>query len=112
MEKYYYDCDGGGLLLGNKDFRCVYMNNYGDGCHTVYIKKKKETQFPKLNHNKSFYDVYHFEGSVKGTFNVYNYDCISDKEIENKENIIITLTGKWGVYSFKHSGDMLLECWE
>jgi len=111
MKKFRYSCDGGSLLLGNENFTCCYMNDYGDGTHNVYIKTREE-KWPKLPYDISFYDMYHFEGSVKGNFNVYNYDCLSKTELTNKENIICALHGRYGIYSVKHTGDMVLECWE
>jgi len=111
MEKYYYSCDGGALALGNETFCTHYMNNYGDGEHRVYIKKRDES-FPRMDFGASFDEIYHFEGSIQGTFNIYNYDCLCSHERENHENILATLTGKYGIYSFKHSGDMLLEYWD
>lgn len=112
MKRFKYSCNGGALALGNETFTCHYMNSYGDGTHHVYIKDRNE-QFPGAD-NRSFYDLYHFEGSIEGVFNVYNYDCLSKSEWNNKENILITLTGRYGVYSMKdkYSGDMLLEKWE
>lgn len=110
MRKYKYSCDGGTLLLGNENFQCAYVNNYGDGTHRVYIKDHKE-EWPKLPNGVSFHDLYHFEGDVKGKFNVYAYDCLNNEELTAKENILTTLTGRYFVYSVKHSGDMILACW-
>lgn len=107
MKKYNYSCDGGSLLLGNENFQCAYMNNYGNGTHKVFIKDKEDKLF-KLYAN----DVYHFEGCIQGKFNVYAYDCLHGQDLLEKENILITLSGIYGVYSFKRSGDMMLEYWE
>lgn len=113
MKKYKYSCDGGSLLLGNENFQCAYMNNYGDGTHTVFIKNKND-KWPRLPNNdvRRFYEIYHFEGSVQGKFNVYNYDFLHDNELIEKENICTTLSGRYGIYSVKNSGDMFIEHWE
>lgn len=111
MKKYHYSCDGGSLLLGNNIFTCCYMNHEGDGTHNVYIKKKKD-KWPELPYDMSFYDVYHFEGCIEGKFNVYNYDCLFGNELTNPNNIICKLSGRYGIYSVKHSGDMVLEEWD
>lgn len=110
MKKYNYSCDGGSLLLGNENFQCAYMNNYGDGTHKVFIKNK-EDKWSKLPYGNYVNDAYHFEGSVQGKFNVYAYDCLHGQDLLEKENILITLSGRYGIYSVKHSGDMVIEFW-
>ena len=107
MKKYKYTCDGGSLLLGNENFQCAYMNDYGDGTHKVFVKDKGD-KFPKVYTN----DTYHFEGCVRGKFNVYAYDCLHGQDLLEKENILITLSGRYGVYSIRDSGDMMLEYWD
>ena len=111
MKKYKYSCDGGSLLLGNENFTACYMNNYGDGTHHVYIRRRGE-ETPKDWTGANFYSRLNFEGCVTGKFNVYNYDCIHNEELSDKKNIIKTLSGRWAVYSVRENGDMLLEQWE
>lgn len=92
MKKYNYLADGGAIQLGNEDFVCHYMNNYGDGYFEIFVIEKNE---------KSTKD-YEFVGSVEGTFNVYGYDC-------DKSEILTTLTGRYGVYA--KNGTIILKEW-
>ena len=105
MESYHYNCDAGSLALGNADFTINICNGIGDGGYRVYISRKR------LDGNSAFHKKYHFETSINGTFNVYNYDCYHTRQQrEAKCNILATLTGRYGIYS--HDGDMLLEYWD
>lgn len=111
MKKYKYHCDGGALCLGNECFTCHYMNQYGDGAHNLYIKTRQE-KWPELPYDVSFYNMYHFEGTIEGQFNIYKYDCLTTRKKINKDNILCTLSGRYGIYSVKNCGDMIIECWE
>lgn len=106
MEQKMYSCDGGSLLIGNGKFNSQFPNNYGDGCHTVFVLDDIE------DIRSSFGDRYDFLGAVAGTdIKVFEYDCLTAEECEKQENVLFTLTGRYGVYALKNSGDMILEKW-
>ena len=111
MKKYNYSCGDGALLLGNENFQCTYMNNYGSGTHKIFIKDEEEDKWTDLPYPVYVNNAYHFEGSVQGKFNVYACDCLHGQDLLGKENILITLSGKYDIYSIKHSGDMVFERW-
>lgn len=108
MKVYRYSCDGGSIMIGNEDFACHYMNNYGDGKHRVYVFEKGEMAKRYRNVNA----VWEFAGSVLGKANLYDYDCYDKNERANKDNVLCELNGRYGVYSTKYSGDMAIEYWD
>ena len=92
MKKFTYSADGGTIQLGNENFLCHYCNDYGDGTFSIYVINEGEMSTKRFN----------FQGSVKGTFNVYGYDC-------DTEEVLTTLTGRYGVYA--SVGTVVLEKW-
>lgn len=80
---FYTFSDAGGVLVGNEDFSVVVPNGRGDGRTKVFIGK----EIP---------DGLDFFGCVKGTFNIYNYDCLSEEDLD--KNIECKLEGRYGVY--------------
>ncbi len=107
MEQKMYECDGGSLSIGDGKFNTHFPNNYGDGCHTVFVLDGIE------DIRSLFGDRYDFLGEVSGQdIKVFAYDCLTAEECEKQENILFTLTGRYGVYALKSSGDMVLERWE
>lgn len=105
FDTYEYSCDGGSLMLGNKDFQVAFPNDYGDGRHLVYIGTTGRT-VPDTFHG----DRVKFVGSIQGEFNVYSYDCLEESELVDSDNILVTLNGRYGVYACE--GYMFLEKWE
>lgn len=104
MEKYTYECDGGSLAIGTGSVVACYPNNYGDGAHTVYITDE-------LSPDESRNSV--FTGAVEGSeIKVYNYDCLTEEERADEKNVLVTLSGRYGVFAVKYSGDMILEKWD
>jgi hypothetical protein len=105
MEEFYkalYGCDAGSLLVGNKDFTCHLGNGYGDGEFPVLISRVSIPEEDKR--------AFRFVTDIRGTFNVYDYDCYkTEEELTDEGNIIITLSGWYAVYN--HNGTMLLEKW-
>lgn len=100
-----YGCDGGSLLIGTSNARAAFSNCYGDGTHTVTIKNDRSDWRTPEN--------WIFRGMVQGnTIKVFNYDCLNDEECDNEENVLFTLSGRYGVYAVKHSGDMILVKWD
>ena len=101
-----YECDGGSVMIGTKESRVCFPNGYGDGCFKVSIVKTEEQK-------KKFYrqyDKWKWVGTVNGdSFNVYSYDCLRGVELNNKDNILYTLSGRYGVYH--NNGDIVLEKW-
>ena len=89
FDTYDYSCDGGSLMLGNRDFQVAFPNGFGDGEFPVYIGNTGYTVC------KEFYgDRVRFVGSIEGTFNVYAYDCLTKDELINPDHILVTLTGR------------------
>ena len=76
FDTYEYSCDGGSLMLGNKDFQVDFPNDYGDGRHSVYVGTIGRT-VPDTFHG----DRVKFVGSIEGEFNVYSYDCLNGDEL-------------------------------
>ena len=105
FDTYEYSCDGGTLMLGNKDFQVGFPNGYGDGRHSVYVGTDGRTV------PDTFYgDRVRFVGSIEGEFNVYSYDCLRGDELIDSDNILVTLNGRYGVFSCE--GYMFLEKWQ
>lgn len=75
--------DIGGVKIGNEDFGIIIPNGFGDG-ETEVIITNNDAHVPL-----SFYT------SVKGNFNIYNYDCGNTVET--------TLNGKYMIYSGKQT---------
>lgn len=105
FDTYEYSCDGGTLMLGNKDFQASFLNGFGDGCFPIYIGTLGRS-VPKEFHG----DRVRFVGSIEGEFNVYSYDWLKGDELVNSDNILATLNGRYGVYACE--GYMFLEKWE
>ena len=96
FDTYEYSCDGGSLMLGNKDFQVAFPNDYGDGRHSVYVGTAGRT-VPDTFHG----DRVKFVGSI---------DCLEENELVDSDNILVTLNGRYGVYACE--GYMFLEKWE
>ena len=102
-----YECDGGSIMIGTAKSRVCLPNGYGDGCFKVSIVKTDE-QKKKFcqQHNK-----WKWIGAVNGNrFYVYSYDCLRGAELDNEENILYVLSGRYGVYC--NNGDIVLEKWD
>ena len=101
-----YECDGGSILIGTRDSATSFPNGYGDGCFSVSIVKTDEQK-------KKFYQKHNkweWVGAVQGDcINVYSYDCLHGDELEDEENILYTLSGRYGVYC--NNGKITLEKW-
>lgn len=95
MEKYEYSCDGGTIKIGNDDFSVHITNDYGDGTHRVYIGTEKEISNIEPADAK-------YVGSIKGKFNIYEYDCGNE--------ILCNLEGRYGIS--KYNGAIYLSKWE
>lgn len=96
--EYYYEADGGEIMIGNQYFRANYPNCYGDGCFKVIVTDNNDLS----DHN------YRFVGSIDGNFNVYEYDCLHNG-FDDKANILCTLNGRYGV--FAKNGNVKLVKW-
>ena len=105
FDTYEYSCDGGSLMLGNKDFQVAFPNWFGDGEFPVYIGTTGYTVCKEFHG-----DRVRFVGSIEGEFNVYSYDCLNGDELINPDYILVTLNGRYGVYACE--GYMFLEKWE
>ena len=98
-----YACDGGSLLIGTAKSRSAFVNCYGDGEHSVTVTDTPMGRTP---------DNWQFRGAVEGNeIKVFNYDCLSDWECDDEDNILFTLSGRYGVFAVEHSGDMVLVKW-
>lgn len=96
MKEYEYICDGGSLKIGVDSFSCCYMNNYGDGDHTLFVFDDDQ-EFEKV------YARFKFVGCVSGRGNVYYYDCDDD--------VLFEFSGTYAVYAELNSGNMAMVCW-
>ena len=102
-----YDCDGGSIAIGTKGCIACFPNGYGDGAFSVRIVNTDE-QRKKFCDNK---DDWKYVGSVEGDeINVYSYDCLQGEELEDRSNILYTLSGRYGVY--RNNGKIVLEQWQ
>ena len=101
-----YSCDGGTIMIGTKESHVCLPNGYGDGCHSVRVIKRDDDR-------KKFSKEcgWTWLGTVSGEkFNVYSYDCLHGDEFTDKDNILYTLSGRYGVYHKK--GNIVLEKWQ
>ena len=96
MKKLKCDSDIGGVLVGTKEFMANMENGLGDGTTKILIVDRNEIDL----------NEYRFNTSIKGTFNIYNYDCSHGDDAD----IIATLKGRYGVYY--RSGTVVFEKWE
>lgn len=92
MKVLYCDSDIGSCLIGNKDWTFAVPNIGGDGETAILIFDKDDEEFTEYKKRNNL----RFISSVQGTFNIYSYDCAF--EDCNDEDIIETLTGRYGVY--------------
>ena len=105
MQKYY-DCDGGSIAIGTRNCTAHFPNGYGDGTFSVRVvsTEKDRKKFCKESAN------WDYCGSVEGDeINVYAYDCLRGDELEQKANILYTLSGRYGVY--RNNGEIVLGQW-
>lgn len=86
MKIYYTSSDMGSVLVGTKNFGILLTNGIGDG-KTTCIVLEKEEENKKPSYAK-------FNTCIKGSFNIYQYDCSDRKE----EDIVTTLHGNYFVY--------------
>lgn len=103
MQKKYYICDGGSLAIGTPTARFNVVNRYGDGEWAVEV----HNGFRSCDRTDLL-----FMGSVEGSeINVYDYDCLTDTDLEDPAHILFTLSGRYGVFARVNSGDIVLEKW-
>ena len=101
MKEFTCYSDVRSVTVGSKEFRVDLPNRGGDGTTMCYIfEDEGEFALNKDHSNSSFVTC------VEGTFNVYNYDCTSGID----EDILITLTGRYGVY--RSNMKVILVKWE
>lgn len=91
-----YSCDRGGLLVGNENFQVLISNGYGDGLHDVYLANSYRTLET---------DGYTYQITLDGKFNIYNYDCLEKREMNDERNIISSFDGWYFVFS--KDGDII-----
>lgn len=104
MKRYY--CDGGSIMIGTKESRVCFPNGYGDGDFEVRVINPNDST-DKLYMSEDKWD---WIGTVEGDgFNVYDYDCLHDEDLEDKEHILFHLSGRYGVY--RRKGEIALEKW-
>ena len=98
MKKYYTDSDGGCFLFGNEDFSFNLPNGYGDCRNTVLVFDSHDEFYLFLEEKygkRDPYDVgFRWKTSMKGCFNLYNYDCsnMSPKDIK------VQFDGRYSLY--------------
>ena len=95
MKKKIYGCDGGCIMIGNGSFRVHIPNGIGDGDHFVYVYSKGE----KFDLGSKTWMC-----SIEGTdIFVYRYDCLSKEELFQPKNLVLMLSGRYGVYADRGS---------
>lgn len=98
MKTYYTESDGGCFLFGNKDFSFNLPNGYGDCRNKVIVFCSLDEFYSFLEEKygkRNPYDVnFKWQTTIKGCFNLYNYDCsnMSPKDIKVRFN------GKYSLY--------------
>lgn len=95
MEKFSCGSDIGSVLIGNKDWTYAVPNFGGDGTTKVLIFDEDGKEFADYRKSHEL----EFLSSVQGTFNIYCDDCSFDTP---DEDIVTTLTGRYGVYRGQH----------
>lgn len=103
--RYVYGCDGGSIMIGNASSRVCITNGYGDGSHYVYVRG--------LNHPQRYGpEGYRFVGTIQGdNVNVYDYDCLSESELEKPQHILCKLEkGRYAIYV--SDGTIILQQWD
>ena len=107
MKVYEYGCDGGSISIGTKSCRVCIPNDIGDGRYILRVYSlRDDARCVEEERNK-----YKWKGVVEGNrINVYNYDCLSDDELSDDENILCTLRGRYAVYVCR--GDIALVKWD
>lgn len=88
MKKMKTYSDIGGVLVGTKEFAVNLHNGIGDGTTTCIILDDKEEPPKYAKYNTM----------IKGTFNIYSYDCSNMKD----EDIVVTLSGEYAVYYYEY----------
>ena len=101
MKKFKLDSDIGSVLVGNEQVQFALPNIGGDGTTTLLIYNSTQ-EYDKVREERQD----KFVTCIQGTFNVFNYDC-SDG---NKEDVVITLQGRYGVYNNDYT--VILVRWE
>lgn len=101
MKKFVCESDIGSVLVGNKQVRFALPNIGGDGLTTVIICDSNSEYLLNVEEDSNV-----FTTVIEGTFNVFSYDCSDGR----KEDIVTTLTGRYGVY--RDSWKVILVKWE
>lgn len=85
-QKHSAYSDIGSLKIGNNSFNFIISNGLGDGKTPVYIFNKNN----EMNHVVR--NIFKIQTTVRGKFNIYNYDCGNE--------IMLELDGNYNIYSF------------
>ena len=102
--EFTYGCDGGSLSIGTASARVSVPNCYGDGEHKLLVINGK--------YDPCLHSGCEFRGAVEGNeIKVFKYDCFTDDECADEKNVLVTLSGRYGIYAKLNSGDMILEKW-
>jgi len=96
FKRIYTDSDAGSVKIGNETMTINIPNGYGDGQTDVFIVEKKKGDNVRI--------PYDFLTTVKGTFNIYEYDC------GNGEDAVVTISGEYAIYF--ENGVVVFEKWE
>lgn len=111
MQVFRYFCDGGSLAIGSEHARVSICNEIGDGTYSIFITNRNETA-ELADGRFSNRDNWTFLGAVDGDcIKVFDYDCYHTAEEANK-HILVTLSGRYGIWVEKLGGDFWLQKWE
>lgn len=95
---YRYSCDCGGLAVGSDACRTLIWNCEGDGTFNLFVTDREDF--------KAIEDGFELAGVCQGdAVAVYDYDCDGGKPL-------CVLSGRFGVYRRRRSGDMAVVRWE
>lgn len=95
--------DIGGLRVGNADFSINIPNGMGDGETRVAFYDSHIPQ-KDIKCDDYFGEGLRYFTCLKGTFNIYGYDCS-----KGDEDYLATFTGRFGIYYC--SGYIFFERW-
>lgn len=91
----------GSLAIGSGNAKVSLCNNIGDGTYHVYVGSEK------LSHER-----WSFVGAVEGEdIKVFDYDCYHTAA-EAEQHVLVTLSGRYGIWVEKSGGDFWLQKWE
>ena len=100
MQTFRYSCDCGALAIGSETCKVHVHNGLGDGTFQVSIVDRAE--FAKDRESGMFEFRTVCEGDA---VTIYDYDCSGAQPL-------VTLSGRFGIWALRGTGNMVIERWE